>query len=115
MKPGDKVYYVRRDAARYPYLQSIKAGILIELVGTDTTRPTARVHLGWLGPEEVDAGSVFEGEEAAKAHLAVLVKKHIRKLRADIKRLSALDLGKVKTQDRTRDIKKSLDRLLGGS
>lgn len=107
MKPGDKVFYVPHNAADLVYLQPIRAGIY---VGPDPQSmpkwPKVLIHFGWLSPESESVDSVFATEDEAKARVVALVKSHLRRIRAEAKRLASLDLARVKVRDRTGQIKK---------
>lgn len=116
MKPGDKVFYVHPRAAERVSFGAIEVGVYIGPEPSDPRWPQVRVHLGWVGSEALAADCVFATEEEARAHLTKLVKRRLRNLRAEVKRLAALDIASVKLRDRTGQIKKRvLAEIVGGT
>ena len=77
--------------------------------------PKVLIHFGWLSPESEAVDSVFATEDEAKARVVALVKSHLRRIRAEAKRLASLDLARVKVRDRTgQNKKRDLAKILGG-
>jgi hypothetical protein len=106
VKPGDKVYYVGPRAAELVSYGAIEVAVYVGPVPSNPRWPQVRIHLGWIGAEEVSADCLFASESEARAHLSALVKKRLRRLRAEVKRLAALDVANAKMRDRTGQIKK---------
>lgn len=106
MKPGDIVYHVPPRAMHYSPADWIRTGVFIGPKRDSNIRlKQVRVHFGWVGVEEVQEALVFPNIDAARAHVRIELRKHLRRLRTELKKLKALDVAAVKPRDRTKQIK----------
>lgn len=99
MKPGDKVYCATYERLSYEKSRWIAVGILEKDEDGD-----ARVLFGWIMSESVGKDDIFTTEEEAKAHVRVLLKRRVKKMRRDLAYATTADVETLKAHDRTKYI-----------